>query len=172
MREGEGSSPGGTAEPDPSPAPEGPAGSADRVAGATLLLLAAAVGIEATTFDVAFLADPVGPNALPLVVSFLLTLGGLRTLARPRARGDIDLPGESSLRRIAGAVAVFLLYSGALPWLGFFLSTTLVVTALSVLFGGPWKGGLAAGLTLSAALWLLFVTLLSLPLPVGELWIR
>jgi putative tricarboxylic transport membrane protein len=144
---------------------------ADRIAGATLLVIAVAVGIEATTFDVAFLADPVGPKALPLVVALLLAFGGFRTLVRPRPRGDIDLPEATSLARIGAAIVVFLLYAGALPWLGFFLSTTLVVAALAVLFGGPWKGGVAAGLTLSAALWLLFVALLSLALPIGELWI-
>lgn len=143
---------------------------ADRFAGATLVLLSVAIGIEATTFEVAFLADPVGPKALPLVVAVLLAVGGLRTLARPRS--DVALPRGSSLRRIASAIVVFLLYAGALPWLGFFLSTTLVVAGLAILFGGPWKGGIAAGLTLSAALWLLFLALLSLPLPIGELWIR
>ena len=141
----------------------------DRAAGVVLVVLAVAVGLEATTFDVAFLADPVGPKALPLAVALLLGVGGLRTLARPRH--DVTLPEGSALRRIAGAVGVFLAYAAALPWLGFFLSTTLVVAGLARLFGGSWKGGLAAGLSLSAALWLLFVALLALPLPVGELWI-
>lgn len=152
------------------PVPSG-AGKLDRLVGAALLLLALAVGLEATTFDVAFLTDPVGPKALPLLVAVLLGAGGLRTLLRPR-RDQPGMPGRSALRRIAAAVLAFLLYAGALPWIGFFLSTTLVVAGLALLFGGPWKGGLAAGVTLSAALWLLFVALLSLPLPVGELWIR
>lgn len=143
---------------------------ADRFAGTTLVLISVAIGIEATTFEVAFLADPVGPKALPLMVALLLAVGGTQTLLRPRS--DVALPEGSGLRRIASAIVVFLLYAGALPWLGFFLSTTLVVAGLAILFGGPWKGGIAAGLTLSAALWLLFVALLSLPLPIGELWIR
>lgn len=140
------------------------------MAGALLLVAAFAVGIEATTFDVAFLTDPVGPKALPLVVAVMLGAGGLRTLLRPRA--GMALPEGPALRRIVAGVGVFALYAAGLPWLGFVLSTTLVVAGLAVLFGGPWKGGLAAGLILSGALWLLFVALLSLPLPVGDLWIR
>jgi putative tricarboxylic transport membrane protein len=144
-------------------------GAADRVAGVTLTLAGIAVGLEATTFDVAFLTDPVGPKALPLVVAATLTLAGVRTLVRPRA--SVELPPPETLLRMGGAMMAFLAYAAALPWIGFFLSTTLVVTALARLYRGPWKGGLTAGLVLSAALWLLFVGLLSLPLPVGELWI-
>ena len=146
------------------------AGTADRVAGGVLITAAVAVGLEATTFDVAFLTDPVGPKALPLVVAFMLAAGGIRTLTRPR--DDVELPVRSGLRRMAAALGALLAYALFLPWLGFFLSTTAVVAGLGVLFGGPWKGGLATGLTLSAALWLLFVALLSLPLPIGDLWIR
>lgn len=147
------------------------AGSIDRLVGAALLVLALAVGLEATTFDVVFLTDPVGPKALPVVVAVMLAVGGLRSLLRPRQEHQA-LPGHSVFPRIAVAVVAFLAYAATLPWLGFFLSTTGVVTGLAVLFGGPWKGGAITGLGLSAALWLLFVALLSLPLPVGELWIR
>ena len=146
------------------------AGSADRIAGGVLITAAVAVGIEATTFDVAFLTDPVGPKALPFVVAIMLAAGGGRTLAKPR--DAVELPGRSGLSRMAAALGVLLLYAILLPWIGFFLSTTAVVAGLGILFGGPWKGGLATGLTLSAALWLLFVALLSLPLPIGDLWIR
>ena len=66
----------------------------------------------------------------------------------------------------------FLAYALLLPWLGFFLSTSLVVTTLGVLFGGPRIGSLVAGVSLSAILWLLFVVVLALPLPIGDLWIR
>jgi putative tricarboxylic transport membrane protein len=135
-----------------------------------LITAAVAVGIEAATFDVAFLTDPVGPKALPFVVAIMLAAGGGRTLAKPR--DAVELPGRSGLSRMAAALGVLLLYAILLPWIGFFLSTTAVVAGLGILFGGPWKGGLATGLTLSAALWLLFVALLSLPLPIGDLWIR
>lgn len=144
-------------------------GVADRVAGGVLTLAGLAAGLEATTFNVAFLTDPVGPKAFPFVVAATLTAAGVRTLVRPRA--SVALPPSEVLLRMGGAMVAFLAYAAALPWIGFFLSTTLVVAALAVLYRGPWKGGLVAGLVLSGSLWLLFVGLLSLPLPVGELWI-
>ena len=56
--------------------------------------------------------------------------------------------------------------------LGFVLSTTLVVAALSHLYGARPGRGVTAALLLSIGLWLLFVRVLALPLPVGSLWIR
>ena len=143
---------------------------ADRVVGAVLLLGGVATAREATTFDVAFLTDPVGPKALPLFVATTLALAGASMMARPR--DSVSLPPGSAAVRMAGAAAAFLVYAAVLPWIGFYLATTLVVAALAVLYRGPVKGGLAAGLVLTTALWLLFVSLLALPLPVGELWTR
>jgi len=146
------------------------AGRIDRVAGATLALAGLATAIEASTFDVAFLTDPVGPKALPALVAVMLVGSGLRLLVRPRP--SISLPERDTAARMGGAVLAFLLYAAALPWLGFFTSTSLVVTALALLYSGPRRGSILAGLAVSGVLWLLFVGLLSLPLPVGDLWIR
>ncbi len=149
----------------------GPSGSgADRLVGGALLVGGIATGLEATTFDVAFLTDPVGPKALPLFVAVTLALAGASMLARPRE--GVGLPPRSAAIRMAGAAGAFLIYAAVLPWIGFYLATTLVVAALAVLYRGPAKGGLAAGLVLTTVLWLLFVILLALPLPVGELWTR
>lgn len=143
---------------------------ADRITGGVLALLGVAVALEATTFDVGFMTDPVGPKALPLVVAGMLVMAGLTAVARPREHRTLPEPG--TLVRTVAAVATFLLYAAALPWMGFFLSTTLVVTALALLYRGPPAGSTAAAALLSGALWLLFVRALSLPLPVGDLWIR
>jgi putative tricarboxylic transport membrane protein len=142
----------------------------DRIAGAVVLVAGVATALEATTFNVAFLTDPVGPKALPFVVAATLVVAGASMLLRPRP--SAELPTASAAVRMAGAAAAFLAYSAVLPWIGFYLSTTLVVAALAVLYRGPLKGGLLAGLALATVLWLLFVRLLALPLPVGDLWMR
>ena len=143
---------------------------ADRIAGSLLVAAGAATALEATTFDVAFMTDPVGPKALPLLVAFMLLVAGARTVARPRSH--VPLPPRPVALRMATASLVFLAYAGILPWIGFFFATTLVIAALAILYRGPVAGGLAAGLALSGTLWVLFVRVLALPLPVGELWIR
>ena len=142
----------------------------DRIAGGALALSGIVVGLEATTFDVAFLTDPVGPKALPALVAITLLGAGVGMLARPRER--VRLPEGAAARRMTLAGIAFLAYAALLPWLGFFLSTTLVVGVLGILFRGPRLGSAVTGLALSAVLWLLFVQLLSLPLPIGDLWIR
>lgn len=144
--------------------------SVDRTAGAALTLLGLAAALEASTFDVAFLADPVGPKALPYLVAAILVLAGLTALIRPR--DVVPLPERSAYLRMAGAVLAFVGYALALPTLGFFTSTTLVVFALALLYAGPAPKALAAAAGLSGVLWLVFVRVLSLPLPIGDLWIR
>ena len=143
---------------------------ADRIAGSVLVVSGAAMALEATTFDVAFMTDPVGPKALPILVAAMMLFAGVRTLVRPR--DEVPLPSGPVAKRMAGAAAAFIAYAAVLPWIGFFLATTLVVAALAGLYRGPVRGSLAAGLSLAAALWLLFVRILALPLPVGDLWIR
>lgn len=140
----------------------------DRVAGAVVALLGLAVGAEATTFDVLFRTDPVGPKALPLLSAGIFVVSGLVLALRPgRAR---EWPDRPVLLRMLGAVAAFGLYAFLLEPVGFVVATTLAVGALSMLFGGPWKRSFGAALGLSVVLWYLFVWVLSLPLPLGALW--
>ncbi|MDA0329653.1 MAG: tripartite tricarboxylate transporter TctB family protein [Gemmatimonadetes bacterium] len=141
-----------------------------RIVAAALIAAGVAIGVEAMTFEVGFLTDPVGPKALPLVVAALLVFAGSYSLVRPgkAARWPVREAGF----RIVAAAGAFVAYAVALPTIGFFLSTTLVVMALSALYGAPRAHGLAAATALSGVLWLLFVRLLALPLPVGDLWIR
>jgi putative tricarboxylic transport membrane protein len=142
----------------------------DRLVGAVLVLLGLAMGVEATTFDVAFVTDPVGPKALPLLAAGTLVLAGVHAIWRPRERDGSA--GGSATWKVAAAAAAFLGYGLTLSFLGFFTATTLVVATLSILYGAPPAKGFAAAALLAAGLWLLFVLLLALPLPIGTLWIR
>ena len=140
-----------------------------RLTGAVLLAAGGAIAVEGFTFAVAFMTDPVGPKALPWLVAVMLAVPGVIVLLRPGE--EPDLPDRDAVVRMAGAILAFLVYAAALPFLGFFTSTTLVMTALALLYRGPPLASVAASAALSGGLWLLFVRILSLPLPVGELWI-
>lgn len=141
-----------------------------RAAGVALTALGVAIGAEATTFDVAFLTDPVGPKALPLVAAAIFSLTGVFLLLRP---GPAPVwPTRAVVLRMAGAAASFVAYALLLAPLGFTVSTTLCVGSLSLLFGGPTRKSLGAAFLLSVALWYLFVWLLGLTLPLGALWTR
>jgi len=140
----------------------------DRVAGVLVAVLGVAVGAEATTFDVLFRTDPVGPKVLPMLAAAVFVGSGLYLAVRPGPRGA--WPARSTLIRMAAAVASFGVYAALLAPLGFVVATTATVSALSILFGGPWKKAVTAALTLSVVLWYLFVWVLGLLLPLGSVW--
>lgn len=141
---------------------------ADRVAGAILVVVGFAVGVEASTFNVSFPTDPVGPKALPYLSALVFVGAGAVLSARPGP--GAPWPHRSVLLRMVGAVAAFGAYAALIAPLGFVVATTATVSALSILFGGPWKKAVAAAVTLSAVLWYLFVWALGLPLPLGSVW--
>ena len=141
-----------------------------RSAGVFLVVIGAAVGLEASTFEVSFMADPIGPKALPNVVALILLIAGFISIIRPKT--DVVWPNRRVRAKLVGAVMALLVYPLALQVLGFVISTMLVVTGLSYLYGAPPRRGLAAAATLAVVLWLLFVQVLALPLPIGSVWLR
>jgi len=152
----------------PEGSPRSPMLRTDRVAGILLVLLGAVVALEARTFRVAFLTDPLGPRALPLLVAGLLALCGLVLIRRPGP--EPAWPRSAGLLRGAAGAGVFLLYSLLMQPLGFGASTAAAVAGLGLLFGGPPRRVLVVGLVTTALLWFLFVPLLGIPLPMGWLF--
>jgi putative tricarboxylic transport membrane protein len=140
----------------------------DRIAGIVVTALGLAVGVEATTFDVLFRTDPVGPKALPLLAAAVFVGSGAFLAVRPGLGGN--WPPRAVLIRMAGAVAAFGVYAALIAPIGFVVATTVTVSALSMLFGAPWKKAAGAALTLSVVLWYLFVWVLGLLLPLGSVW--
>lgn len=140
----------------------------DRVTGGLLLVLSLGYAYQARSFDVGFMADPIGPKAMPFIIAAFMFLFSLYLVIRP------DPEPDWPVRRVwvnKGLVLLsFVLYAYALVPLGFLLSTTLQVTFLAVMFKGKiWKG-LAAAVVASLVLYSIFVLLLGIPLPVGKIW--
>jgi putative tricarboxylic transport membrane protein len=142
----------------------------ERVAGIACIVVALAIALAARTFHVAFLTDPIGPRALPWLAALLLALGGLRLALRP---GIEPAWPEATMRtRIAVTLAAFVAYAALIAPLGFVLSTTLLMMVIGRVFGGRTQYTLLAGFAFSGAMWLLFVQLLGVPLPIGLLFLR
>ncbi len=161
------------------------------IAALGVVVAATAIALEATTFDVAFPTDPLGPKAFPVFAAVLLAIGGLALVRsaradRARARAtaeagrpaagddeaaapDPDGPEPGTARRIALSTVSFVAYAFLLAPLGFVLATTLEFAVLARLFGGPLGRGAAAGLVFALLLYALFVYGLGLPLPLGIL---
>jgi putative tricarboxylic transport membrane protein len=143
----------------------------DRIAGGACVLAAVAIALVTRTFRVAFVTDPIGPRALPWLAATLLGLGGAILALHPHTEPRWPQPGPTR-RAIVAAVVSFTLYAILIGPLGFVLATTLLMTVLARLFGGRLVPGLLAGAAFSGVLWLLFVTSLGVPLPIGILFTR
>ncbi|MDF1525009.1 MAG: tripartite tricarboxylate transporter TctB family protein [bacterium] len=140
----------------------------DRLTGGLLLVLSLGYAYQAKSFDVGFMADPIGPKAFPLIIAAFMFLISLYLIFKP------DPEPEWPVQRVwvnKGLVLLsFVLYAYALVPLGFLLSTTLQVTFLAFMFKGKiWKG-LAAAVAASLILYSIFVFLLGIPLPVGKIF--
>ncbi len=141
----------------------------DRIVGALCMVAAALIAMEARTFTVRFLTDPIGPKALPLLVAVIFALAGGCLLARPQP--EPSWPSRATWLRGGMAVSSLVIYAFILPFLGFYVSTTLAVTALALLFKGPPVKSAAAAMLYSGALYVLFVYMFGLPLPMGSLFL-
>ena len=141
----------------------------DRTAGSVLLLLAALVSLEARTYIVGFLTDPVGPRAVPFLVAGLLAVAGVWLIVGPGV--DKPWPVGGVWKRIGFAVFVLVIYAILIDTLGFFVTTTLAVTGLSLTFGGPLRSSALAGAAFAVCVYVLFVYLLGIPLPIGDLFL-
>lgn len=137
------------------------------IVGALLVVaVALAIGLEASTFEVAFPTDPLGPKAFPMVAALLMMVGGL-ALVRGGGMTWSRRDGEGGGVRVLVASASFVGYAFLLAPLGFVLATALEFAVLTRVFGGPVVRGGAAGLAFGAVLYVLFVYGLGLPLPLG-----
>jgi putative tricarboxylic transport membrane protein len=138
----------------------------DRLTGLALLVLAVAYGVTASGYQ-AMIGDPLGPAAFPLAVAVALGLLSLYLILRPDA--EPGWPRGRALLKQVVTLVVFVAYAWLLEPLGFVVSTFLAVGVLGCLLGArPWQAG-AAGIAIGVVLFVLFDTLLTLPLPAGVL---
>ena len=103
-------------------------------------------------------------------------MGVLREAQRgPKAGATPDAASPDAaapVRVMAPTVGVLLGYSLLLVPLGFIVATPVAVALLARIFGAPWRRGAATGGLVTVLLWALCTLALSLPLPVGDLWMR
>jgi putative tricarboxylic transport membrane protein len=138
----------------------------DRLTGLALLALAVAYGVAASGYQ-AMIGDPLGPAVFPIVLAIPLGLLSLYLIVRPDPEPDWPR-GRALLKQLLALVA-FVAYAYVLEPLGFLVSTFLAVLVLGWLLGARlWQAG-AAGVAIAVVLFVLFDTLLGLPLPAGVL---
>ncbi len=128
-----------------------------------LLIIAGFVFIGVWRLPDLATADLVGPKIYPGVLAVLLAIlsGLLLVGAAPPHGGDASIKLPGIVRRLLPLLLFSALYVLALPWLGFMIATTALLTACFSLLGErrQWLNlVIAAGCTLMT--YLLFATLL------------
>ncbi|MDA1185898.1 MAG: tripartite tricarboxylate transporter TctB family protein [Acidobacteria bacterium] len=161
----------------------------DLALGGTMLALSAGYYWMAAAIPTSQLADAVGPQGLPRVYALLLgvvSLALIVTALRKRTQMPTT-PGASDARptdsagsrppvirptsplwRVAGMLAIGVVYILVAPWLGYLFSIAAVILA-TVYYQGGALGRQAGAVALSGGivLWLLFVVLMRVAQPPG-----
>ena len=138
----------------------------DRLTGLALLALAVAYGVMAGGYQ-AMIGDPLGSAVFPIALAIPLGLLSLYLIVRPGP--EADWPRGRALLKQGLALIAFVAYAYLLEPLGFLVSTFLAVVVLGRLLGARlWQAG-AAGMAIAGVLFVLFDSLLGLPLPAGVL---
>lgn len=139
----------------------------DRITGVLILGFAIWYGYQATTVKVGFMADPIGPQAVPLILAALTGLVSLYLMIKPDE--NPHWPTPSLWLRVAIITVSFIIYAYFMTYIGFILATTLEIFLLSLLFRGPVLRSLLAAFLFTLAMYGLFDLALDLNLPTGQL---
>ena len=138
------------------------------VLAASLFLFALTLGLKENPLV------PIGPGYYPRIVlavtaalAFALVVADFLA---PKVRSE---PGNLNYLLVVEMFALFGLYCGALPYLGFRISTFLYVAACNALLDRPngWKGGarvLAVALITTVVVYYVFERYLTVLLPRGR----
>ena len=134
----------------------------DRIAGAMLVIVAAAAWWHAGTFVAGFL-QPVGPGVFPRLVTAPLGVLSLYLFVRPGV--NRRWPEYSALLRQFVLIVLLAGYAAFLAVWGFLPTTMVATAAMTRLFGASWKQAVIGGAALTVSLYLLFEVALGVPLP-------
>lgn len=139
----------------------------DRVFGIFLLGLGIYVVYGGLSLEVPFSYDPLGPKAFPVFLGVLLSALSLVIIAKPEKS---HFPQSNIQLKTAFIVVLLLLYSFAFNFLGFLLSTGLLVFFMSRIFQGTTKQALGSAIGVSLSVYVLFGILLDVALPIGKIF--
>lgn len=118
--------------------------------------------------------DQPGAGVFPLLVAGILFVASLSSLWEGwQARANspaLDLPVGADRARLLKLISILLVYFLIIPWAGFSLSSVLFCTLLIRLLSDlTWKRSGVYAFLMTAAIHIIFITILKVPMPSGEL---
>ncbi len=138
----------------------------DRATGVVTLVLGVWVVSLATRMVLLAKGVP-GPGLLPLITGLLLTAFGAMLLIHPGSHNaSSSWPSRNDGGRVAGTVIALVLFTAAVPFLGFPIATALFLTGMTWWWGDyKWWVAVLVGVLFTLAMVLVFQVLLHAPLP-------
>lgn len=119
--------------------------------------------------------DVIGPDRYLIIVSMGLLVCGawnlVASLKEMRHAGVTAPVGKENKRNLVLLVAfVLILYTAAMPLLGYLIATAVFFPVVYFIFGvRPWTKGVVVGVITTAIFYAIFAYLADLPLPKGFL---
>ena len=129
------------------------------------VIVGANIGASSIGDPTAKSSDP-GPWAVPTGVAVFVGLSVAYQVARRRPR--TEEPSQNGV--LAAAFVVFAIYAAVMPYLGFFVATSVISILAIRWLGKGWVSAVLSTVVLMAAVYLLFVRLFRVPLPTGALF--
>ena len=140
---------------------------ADIIAGIFLMVLAAAVMIEAGSYaQRGVQIEYFGPAFFPRILARLLVVNAVRR----RNLRRVEFIDRRGFRRLAVAIAVGVAYWSSVDYTGFLIGSPVFVFVLMTVLGArSWPLRIVTALVAPAALWALFEYFLVISLPESQL---
>jgi hypothetical protein len=145
----------------------------DLISGLFWLLCSALMIIGSSHLPLGTMGNP-GPGFVPLLVGILLGIISLAIfiyafLQEPSGRKAFWMD-KKKWPKVVTTVLMILIYTIAFPYLGFFVSTLLLMFFLFKAIGGmKWKASLAGAILTSSCFYLVFKVWLKVQFPGGAL---
>ena len=140
----------------------------DLALGSATLAASAAYYWMAVAIPESQLADAIGPQGLPKTYAVLLAGLSLVLIARSFGARVPSPESRAPLWRVAGMLAIGIIYILVAPWLGYLLSIAALILATTYYQGGAINRHVAV-VALSGGIffWLLFVVMMGIAQPPG-----
>jgi putative tricarboxylic transport membrane protein len=137
----------------------------DRIFAGTLLVLSGLLVWAAIQLDVPFQYEPLGPKAFPVILGALLALTSVWIIIKPSKNSWH--PTKDLLAKIFSGLLLMVMYAYLFEHAGFIISTFVVGSVFSWLFGEKPMPAAIYALVMSVSSYFLLKYALQLNVPTG-----
>jgi putative tricarboxylic transport membrane protein len=148
----------------------------DQIAGALLVIAGVVVTILVSQFSTPMTASYPGPKLMPLIAAFGLVVcgGGIFIIGTIKKGEEEPFLLKEGWMKIAVTAILLIVYVLCMKYLGYLISTPILLFVLSTLFAKGNKASLKARIIFSVgftiALYIIYVYLFGLSFPTGLLF--